>query len=144
MIRMSGFLLAMALLAPLPCQADPMTPEPGTQLRKSILDIARQPAEQQLSREVKFRVRRLAVDGPWAFLFADMQGPDGKPVDYAGTPLAQAAREGVVSRAFAALLHRDGSRWTIAASVVGPTDVAWQNWSQEYGAPAQLFDGAGE
>lgn len=144
MIRMPELLLAMALMAPLPCRAEPMTPAPGTQLRKSILDVAREPAEQQLSREVRFRVRRLAVDGPWAFLFAEMQGPDGKPVDYAGTPLAQAAREGVVSRAFAALLRRDGARWRIAASAVGPTDVAWQDWSQKYGTPAQLFNGAEE
>jgi len=134
----------MALMAPPPCHADPMTPAPGTQLRKSILDVARQPAEQQLGREVKFRVWRLAVDGPWAFLFAEMQGSDGKPVEYTGTALAQAAREGGVSRAFAALLHRAGSRWSITASAVGPTDVAWQNWPKEYGAPAQLFDGGGE
>jgi len=144
MMRMPGLIVAMALMAPLPCHADAMTPSPGTQLRKGIVDVARQSAEQRLSREVKLRVRQLAVDGPWAFLFAEMQGPDGKPVDYASTPLARAAREGVVSRAFAALLHREGSRWKITASAIGPTDVVWQNWSQEYRAPVQLFDGAGE
>lgn len=144
MIRMPGLVVAIVLMAPLPCHADPMTPAPGTPLRKGIADVARHSAEQRLSREVKLRVRHLAVDGAWAFLFAEMQGPDGKPVDYAGTPLAQAAREGVVSRAFAALLHREGSRWTITASSVGPTDVAWQEWSRQYDAPAQLFDGAGE
>lgn len=143
-MRMSGLVVAMALMAPLPCHADAMPPSPGTPLRKGIVDVARQSAEQRLSREVKLRVRQLAVDGAWAFLFAEMQGPDGKPVDYAGTPLAQAAREGVVSRAFAALLHREGSRWTITVSAVGPTDVAWQGWSREYDAPAQLFYGAGE
>lgn len=108
-------------------------------LRAALLDQARAPAVKALGKPVLFRVKRLRRDGDWAFLLADMEEAGGHPLNFAGTPLAEDARNGAVSRTYAALLHRQGDHWTIAANAVGPTDVAWEGWAGQFGAPSALF-----
>ncbi|NIJ22167.1 lambda repressor-like predicted transcriptional regulator [Sphingomonas naasensis] len=110
--------------------------------RAALLDAARAPMRAELGKEPKFRVDRLNRDGDWAFLLATMQEADGRPLDFAGTPLAEAAKQGMVSRTYAALLrHRPGG-WEVVAKAIGPSDVAWEDWPQRYGAPAKLFGGS--
>lgn len=79
------------------------------------------------------------VSGAWAFVIADLRQPDGKPFDYAGTPQAEAAREGYVSRQCVALLARRDGRWQIVELRLGATDVAWDGWAAKHHAPAALF-----
>jgi hypothetical protein len=107
--------------------------------RVAILDTARQPVVRQLGKPVKFLVRTLNRDGDWAFLVATMQDAQGRPITYAGTPLASAEAEGMISRDYVALLQRSGGRWRVVDQAVGPTDVAWEGWAVRYGAPAGLF-----
>ena len=107
--------------------------------RRAILDGARVPVAAKLGKPVLFRVAHLGRSGNWAFLRADMEGPGGKPIDYAGTDLAEAARHGAMSRVYAALLRREGDRWTVVAHAIGPSDVAWEDWATRYGAPAAVF-----
>lgn len=107
--------------------------------RIAILDAARQPVVRQLSKPVKFLVRTLNRDGDWAFLIATMQDDRGRPISYAGTPLASAEAEGMISKDYVALLQRSGGRWRVIDQAVGPTDVAWEGWAARYGAPAGLF-----
>lgn len=109
--------------------------------RAALLESARAPVRAALGREAKFRVDQLTRDGDWAFLLATMQEADGRPFDFAGTPLADAAKHGAVSRTYAALLRRKGEGWEVVARAIGPSDVAWEDWSQRYGAPAKLFGG---
>ena len=108
-------------------------------LRSALLDTARAPVSAKLGKTPVFKVNRLVREGDWAFLLADMQEAGGRALDYAGTPLAADAKEGAVSNAYAALLKRDGSGWTVVATAIGPGDVAWAGWSGKYGAPAKLF-----
>jgi hypothetical protein len=115
------------------------TPAPGSPERKALLDAARAPLEARLRQPVLFTVDQLGVAGDWAFLLAHMQGRDGQPVDFAGTSFEQAAKEGGMSRIYAALLQRRQGQWTVEAEAIGPTDVAWTNWAHDYGAPAALF-----
>lgn len=107
--------------------------------RKAILDAARVPAATTLGKPVLFKVSHLGLSGDWAFMRAEMQGPCGARVDYAGTPLADAARNGAVSSVFAALLHRRGNAWTVVDTAIGPTDVAWEDWAARHGAPSAIF-----
>lgn len=107
--------------------------------RVAILDTARQPVVRQLGKPVKFLVRTLNRDGDWAFLVATMQDDRGRPITYAGTPLASAEAEGMISKDYVALLQRSGERWRVVNQAVGPTDVAWESWAERYGAPAALF-----
>jgi hypothetical protein len=107
--------------------------------RKAILDSARVPVAAKLGKPVLFVVSHLGVSGDWAFLRAEMQGPGGAPVDYAGTPLAEDAANGAVSRTYAALLHRRGNAWEIVDTAIGPSDVAWEDWATRHGAPRTIF-----
>jgi hypothetical protein len=107
--------------------------------RVAMLDTARRPVARQLGKPVKFLVRTLNRDGDWAFLVATMQDAQGRPISYAGTPLASAEAEGMISKDYVALLQRSGGRWRVVDQAVGPTDVAWEGWAARYGAPAGLF-----
>ncbi|WP_404335001.1 hypothetical protein AB2M62_14960 [Sphingomonas sp. MMS12-HWE2-04] len=107
--------------------------------RAAILDAARTPVSEALGKPVLFKVDALHHAGDWAFLRAEMQERGGAPVDYAGTSKAEAAREGMVSRVYAALLRRTGGRWKVVECAIGPTDVAWAGWAQHHGAPAAIF-----
>jgi hypothetical protein len=109
------------------------------QLRAALLDAARAPVTKELGKAPKFRVDQLHREGDWAFLLATMQDAKGKPFDYHGTALAEAAEQGVVSRTYAALLRRGAGGWEVVAKAIGPSDVAWEGWSKQYGAPAALF-----
>jgi hypothetical protein len=108
--------------------------------REAVLDAARVPAEKAVGAPVRFVVRRLEVDGRWAFLLAAMQDPHGERITWAGTRKAEAAAHGLVSSDYAALLwHGDDGRWTVVTHADGPTDVAWADWPSTYGAPAALI-----
>jgi len=134
-------LLLLSLIAMnAPLAQSVRTPEPGSQERKALLDATRAPLEQRLRQPVLFIVDQLNVAGDWAFLRAHLQGAGGKPLDFAGTPFEEAARAGFLSRTYVALLQRQQGHWAIRAEAVGPTDVAWANWADNYGAPAALFD----
>lgn len=110
-----------------------------SQTRRAILDSARAPVAESLGKPVLFRVSHLGTSGSWAFLRAEMEGPGGRPIDYAGTSLAEAAKHGAVSRTYAALLKRQGSGWTVVAHAIGPSDVAWEDWPTRHGAPKAIF-----
>ncbi len=107
--------------------------------RAALLDAARAPATKELGKAPKFVVEQLRRDGEWAFLLATMQDADGKPFDYRGTHLAEAAQQGFVSRTYAALLRRGSDGWHVVVKAIGPSDVAWEGWAKQYGAPAGLF-----
>jgi len=108
-------------------------------MRTALLDVARKPVSAALGKPVLFKVRQLRSAGRWAFLLADMEERSGAPLSYAGTPRADAAAHGMVSHAYAALLRQEAKGWTVVAHAIGPTDVAWENWSEDYGAPESLF-----
>ena len=107
--------------------------------RNAILDAARIPVVEELGKPPVFVVRQLNRDGEWAFLFADMQQAGGAPFDYGGTRKAEAARQGYVSRSYAALLRKGEGGWRVVEATIGPTDAAWEGWPVKYGVPATLF-----
>lgn len=107
--------------------------------RDQLLAAAREPVEETLGKPPVLVTRELNSEGQWAFLFADLQQQDGTSYDYSGTVKAEAARRGVVSHAYAALLRRDENGWRVVECVIGPTDVAWEGWGRKYNLPASLF-----
>ncbi|XYD12283.1 hypothetical protein R1A27_30275 (plasmid) [Methylobacterium sp. NMS12] len=112
-----------------PARAGTETPQGAA--RRALLDAARGPAEAGRGQPVQFVVHALNRVGPWAFLFARMQRPDGRP-------LARAADD-LDSNDYAALLRQDGNGWRVVDFAVGPTDVAWDGWDRRHGAPASVF-----
>lgn len=125
--------------------AESHTPAEGSNERKTILDAARAPVETELGRRVVFLVKTFRVDGEWAFLEARMAEPgNGADISYAGTPYEDAARRGHKSNNYVALLRSTPKGWIVEDHVIGPTDVAWEDWSETHGAPKDIFPDAGE
>lgn len=116
-----------------------VAPEADRAARAVILDAGRAVVAKRLGKSVKFLVRALNRQGDWAFLHAAMQDEAGRPVDYAGTPLADDAAHGVVSKDYAALLKRERSGWRVVADAIGPTDMVWLDWPARHGAPPSLL-----
>lgn len=141
----SGFLVLLVwaglLVAPLAAAdpgataVDPASPEATTILAPALADVTA-----QLGKPVRLDVRSLKAADGWAFLWSAMQEPDGNPIDYTGTPFAEAAANGGKSKKYVALLHQDEQGWTLVDKRIGPSDVAWAGWSAQYGAPAAIFD----
>lgn len=99
-----------------------------------IVAVARGPLEEALGAGVALHVDTVKTEGDWAFALARFEG-----VDLTKTALADAAKEGLLSNRYAALLKRSGAGWALVASVIGPTDPAWLAWADEHDAPASLF-----
>jgi ketosteroid isomerase-like protein len=105
----------------------------------AAMDAARAEANQQLQKPLKFEHEKIKSSGDWAFVMAQLRTPENKPFDYAGTKLADAAKEGMVSTRFVALLRTTDGVWQIIDHRIGPTDVVWEEWAKKYGAPAEIF-----
>ena len=103
-----------------------------------ILNAATADLTAQLTKPGKLDAVRMKTAQGWAFLDGAIKAPDGQWIDYAGTPFAEAAANGGKSKRYVALLHDDGG-WKVVDSRVGPTDVAWQDWSTKYSAPPEIF-----
>ena len=135
--------MAAAPVAPAPAmvQAAPRSVPVGDPLRKTLLDALRAPVADELNQPVQFMVDTLRVQGDWAFYAGTVQRPDGRPIDFARAGFAERIAEGMFDGPGTyGLMHRVGGRWTVTVHVIGPTDVAYLGWSDEYGAPASLFE----
>jgi hypothetical protein len=134
---------ALVLGTVIPVTAQSASPIPAEVVdaakRDAIVTASLAPAEKELGAKVRLGVQSVASDGEWAFVLADLQEPGGAPFDYSKSPLAEQAKQGLVSHRYAALLRQQGGKWTVVAERVGPTDPAWLGWSDKYGAPKDLF-----
>lgn len=91
---------------------------------------------------VTFTATTKRTEGDWGWLIAQPWTPDGAQIDWSTTRYATQAQEGALDGGGTtyALLRRQNGQWTVVAFVVGPTDVAYADWPQRYGAPASLMD----
>ncbi len=133
-------ILGASLMTATSAQEALRTPATTSAEAQAILRPATTDLVSALGKPAQLEVSSLRVSGEWAFLYASIQTPGGQPIDYKGTPFAEAAEAGMKSRSYAALLRGHGTEWKLAASAVGPTDVAWQPWAAQYGAPAAIFE----
>jgi hypothetical protein len=108
--------------------------------RKPLLDALRPEIESDLGQKLVFEVAHLRERNGSAFAVVHPRTPAGNPVDFTKTRHAQRQADGVLDgdRVFALLQYRD-DRWQVQEFVVGPTDVAWADWAQDYGATDDLF-----
>ncbi|WP_309627663.1 hypothetical protein [Brevundimonas sp.] len=123
-------------------QAGPRSVPVGDPLRRPILDALRPAIQRDLGGQpVQFMVDRLRVQGDWAFYAGSIQQPNGRPIDFSKTRYASALEEGFFDGPGTfALLRRSAGTWRVVGFVVGPTDVAYLAWPDEYGAPQTLFE----
>ncbi|HEX6367832.1 MAG TPA: hypothetical protein VF006_02790 [Longimicrobium sp.] len=135
--------LALALAFASPAAAQRVrTPERGSPERAAIMDGLREAVAHHIGVSLRFEVRDLRVLNGWAFADVKPLDPRGRPMyDYAGTPLEEEWREGLMDDGIYALLRMRNGRWIAVEVVIGPTDVSWESWDEEFGAPSELFPG---
>lgn len=120
-------------------QGRPHTPPRGSPERQALMDALRQTVRAELGKPAIFEVNELRVLGEWAFADVSPRNPDGTPLDFRGTPMEQAWREGMTDDGMYALLRRQNGRWRVVRHAIGPTDVAWMGWEEELRLPRALF-----
>lgn len=116
----------------------PEAPDPE---RDAMAAALAAPASADIGRPVTFQVTTKRVEGDWGFIVGQPWTPEGAQLDWSTTRYAEQAREGMLdgNGTTYALLRRQNGTWTVTAFAVGPTDVAYADWPQSYGAPASLF-----
>jgi len=116
-------------------------PRPGSDLRKVILDAARPTFEKDIGGPIEFVVATLNVDGGWAYGDVKVQRPGGAPIDWRRTRFAEDYAQGMFDPEHNLfLLKGSGSSWSMVEYAIGPTDVAWDWWRQQYNIPRSLFE----
>ncbi len=103
------------------------------------MDVARVPISRDLGTRVIFVVETLRTDGLWTYLQAVPHTPDGAPLNWLQTPMAEDWRAGIMSDVVMVLLRKNGPHWQIIDYVIGPTDVFWYEWIDQFGLPEALF-----
>lgn len=121
-------------------QGSPHALKSDTGDSRAILALAYGAVDKKLGKPVTLDVRQLQSLDDWAFLRAYMTGSHGEALSYEGTSYADSAAAGGVSQTYVALLRQQHGAWKIVVDRVGPTDVIWETWSKDYGAPATLFE----
>jgi hypothetical protein len=136
--------LVLAFAQAAGAQQRPHTPERGSPERQALMDALRETVRRELGKPVIFEVRELRVLGDWAFADVSPRSPDGSPLDFRGTPMEEAWREGFVDDGMYAILRRQGGRWRVVRHAIGPTDVAWMAWEDELRLPRALLPYPGQ
>ncbi len=98
-------------------------------------------ASDDIGRPVTFTVTTKRTEGDWGWLVAQPWTPEATQIDWSTTRYAEAAQEGLLdgNGVTYALLRRENGQWRVVAFAIGPTDAAWADWPQRYGAPASLM-----
>lgn len=132
---------AKAPQTPAPEAAAPaLVAEADTATRNALLMGLTPVIEKDLGVKVSFKPEIARTMGDWGYIQADAVNLDGTPIDISRTPYASADKEGVFDGPRVnALLKRSGDAWTVTTFVVGSTDVAWEAWPKEYGAPPEVL-----
>ena len=121
--------------------SDYYTPARGTTERKAIMDAARGPVSNDIGQTVIFVAKVLNSDGHWAYLQAKPVQPNGKPLNWNKTRYAADWQADVMSDTVMVLLAKQNGQWQTVDHIVGPTDVFWYGWIDQYGLPQALFGG---
>lgn len=112
----------------------------GEPTRKLLLDALRPVIARDLGQPVRFVVTALRTQGGWAFAHVVPQTPTGGAIDFSKTHHAERLRAGILDGPdIYALMENRSGRWSVREFVVGPTDVTYAGWPDDYGAPAALF-----
>jgi len=91
--------------------------------------------------KLSFQVVEARTQGDWGWIHATPLTLDGAPVDWSKTKFDDQNRDGLLDGGGAtrALLQKVVGVWEVRAFNIGATDVAWQGWPEEYGAPAEVM-----
>ncbi|MDF7776948.1 hypothetical protein P1X14_16950 [Sphingomonas sp. AOB5] len=137
-----GMIAAALIVAPVMAHAQsaPTRIASADPDRALILDALRVEIARDLGQPVKFIVNDMRTYRGWAFAMVAPRTPAGAEIDFSKTHYAEQQEQGVLDGdTIYALLRQEGGTWRVVTFVIGPTDVAWEGWSDEFGAPKALF-----
>jgi hypothetical protein len=138
-LRLSLMALAVLCAAAAASAQEARTPAPGSAERKALTDALRAPVERELRQKVVFKIDHLKTLGGWAFLRGVPQRPGGGKVDYNSTAYRRRIEDGVFDDWVCALLRKKAGKWQVVKYVIGATDVVYEGWDAEHGAPSAIF-----
>ena len=115
------------------------TPARGSKDRSSIMDAARIPVAGDIGQQVIFTGARLRSNGVWAYLEATPLNPDGSALNWNLTNFSEMWQDDMMSDIVMVLLHKSNGTWQVVDHVVGPTDVYWYGWLEQFGLPESMF-----
>lgn len=104
-------------------------------VRKALLDTLRTAVAAELGNPIVFVVEKASVEGDWAFILATPKRTASQSIDWSKTVCS-----GDVSHLVGALMKRKAGNWVVEAMALCPTDVAWETWPKDYGAPPAIFE----
>lgn len=133
------FGIAIAAMSPTPAPAQQYSPAADSAEFKAMSAVVDVGIRNELKQAVVIDIESVARNGEWAFVMASLLDSSGRAYRYLGTPLEEAAANGGVSNTYAALLRWRDHKWSLVTQVIGPGDVAWEDWPSTYGAPPELF-----
>lgn len=140
LMALTTALVPAPVLAQAPAAAAARDVGPADPLRPVLLNALRPAIVADLGQSVKFVVATLRTQGDWAYVVARPQRPDGREIDFRATRYREVIDQGVFDGpTLYALMQRREQRWTVVDFVIGPTDVAWAGWPDEFGAPTALL-----
>ena len=116
-----------------------LTPQRGDPTRQALMDAARPVIAGDIGQNVLFVVDVLRTDGQWAYLQATPTQPTGLPLDWSTTRYAADWQADAMSDTVMVLFVKQNGTWQVVDYVVGPTDVYWYSWIEQYGLPEVLF-----
>lgn len=116
-------------------------PAPGSVERTAVLDALRAKTQRALrGQKVVFKVNVMRQAGDWIFFKGKGLQPNGEAIDYKKTVYADDVKEGMFDDWVCALFKRQNGKWVVKTYVWGATDVPYEGWPKEFGAPRVVFD----
>ena len=116
-----------------------LTPQRGDPTRQALMDAARPVIAGDIGQNILFVVDVLRTDGQWAYLQATPTQPTGLPLDWSTTRYAADWQADAMSDTVMVLFVRQNGSWQVVDYVIGPTDVYWYSWIEQFGLPEVLF-----
>lgn len=142
MKRIAAIAAVFAMLSA--CSPPAETPQSGAAQpaseREAILAAVTPVIAADLGQPVLFEPTTLNTKGDWAWIVGAPRTAAGAPIDWATTSHAARAQEGMLDgNDVYVLAQKTADGWSVRDFAVAPTDVAWIEWPQKYGAPRTLF-----
>lgn len=106
---------------------------------RTIVEAALPPVVRDLGRRVTLDVENLNLSGDWAFVRGRAKPIPGELADDSRNIYRDRWKEGPFSNEAAVLLVKNGGGWKVVTYSFGFTTPVWQDWDEEFGAPAGLW-----
>lgn len=111
----------------------------GDPRRAPLLAALKAALSEDLGQPVTLRVDLLREQGGWAFASVRPRTATGRPIDFLRTRYAERQRDGLLDGdGTYALLAQRGGAWKVVQFDLGPTDVSWAAWPEEFGTPTAV------